>query len=978
MKNYLLMLTTILYLLPVYGIEIDWFTDLRGENTGHTIFHSLNLPHSAILMATGQASSGGASDATDIPIFVANTGTADRNMFSATHVEWFMGLRKEYLGGLFPLLDIGTIGIYSQLFTPGDIKHARTIDEKPSSPSMLEYSLGASFARSFLQNRLSIGCAISYLESNLDHEKARGISGSFDLKASPADILRAHFYCSNFGPSISYGMTKESLPTQTGLSLQISPLPKAAIDRSHLNLTTGIGVRKIADQPIISGIQADIDLWDLFSLRTGYEYKYGTDITAEGLGVGASIKIGRYGIDGAWRYESKDLGNVWAATLKMQFEEIIPKSAEQYYSIAVKHYKKNRNNLSEYYARKALSLDPNLWKAHALINQLHSEELRQSNLEIGLIYTGNLRGVFLEPAESGNLGGLARQTTIFKKLKKQFKTALCIETGNLLSKSSDSIRSRIAGLFFDVVDFDIIAGGNEEIDIGLQKLKSQMKSKIFNRFLCTNHIPGFFVIEHQIIEKNGYKFFIASIVNETLVDSSSNVNMHPLSETDLLPVYAKKSDIRILILHDKWNSIINNPGLFSGFDIVLCGSIDQPFKAPMKINSSLLLSSGVHGEYVGNLILRFNKEKKLLSADNKLIPVSDQIEADSALSQIIKTISVKIPDSTTNDSTCEINLSKGDSRETFPFISNRNGSDQVFLKSIQNNAEFPITSKSLTASNPAISFSSSKIACRIQTDTGSRIQIHNMNGKIEKEIDKEQSINCISVTPDGKWVYFCGVESGKRKADIYRQNFSGGPCQSIIQTDSADEKDISFSPQEDLMAYSANKDGTYQIFLSSTAGTDPLKITNVKADHVKPTFSPDGGKLAYLSDRSNFGGKLDIWIYDRKKKAHQQITSYSNVKEFCWLSDSRTILYSSGTVGFEIYRVETERFRFSKLAPCNTVKPYNERSPMIVYLANKEKVVFTKEFQDGLKKIYLINLDGSDMQCIVNSKGNDWLPDYRK
>lgn len=978
MKKYLLILITILYSLPVYGIEIDWFTDFRGENTGHTVFHSLNLPHSGILMATGQASSGGASDATDIPIFVANTGTVDRNMFSATHVEWFMGLRKEYLGGLFPLLDIGTIGVYSQLFTPGDIKHARTINEEPSSPSMLEYSLGASFARSFLQNRLSIGCVISYLESNLDHEKARGISGSFDLKTSPADILKAHLYCSNFGPSISYGTTKESLPTQTGLSLHFFPLPKAVIDRSHLNLTTGIGVRKIADQPIISGVQADIDLWNFFSLRTGYEYKYGTDITAEGLGVGATIKIGKYGIDGAWRYESKDLGNVWAATIKMQFEEIIPKSAEQYYLIAVKHYKKNRDNLSEYYARKALSIDPNLWKAHALINQLHSEELRQSNLEIGLIYTGNIRGTFLEPTESGNLGGLARQTTILKKLKTQFKTALFIETGNLLLKSSDSIRSRIAGLFFDAVNFDVIAGGNEEINLGLQKFKLQMKSKLFNRFLCTNHFPGSFTIEHQVIEKNGYEFFISSIVNETLVDSSARVNMHPVSKTDLLPVYANKSDVRILILHDKWTSIVNNPDLFSGFDVVLCGSIDQPFKTPMKINSTLLLSAGARGEYVGNLILRFSKDKKLLSADNKLIPVSNQFEADSALSQMIKAISVKIPDTTFNDSISEINLSKGDSRGIFPFISNRNGSDQVFLKVIQNSAEFPITGKTSAASNPAISFSSSKIICQIQTDTGSKMQIYNLNGEIAKEIDIRQNINCISVTPDGKWAYFCAMESGKRKADVYRQNFSGGTCQSIIITDSIDEKDISFSPKADLMAYSANPDGTYQIFLSSLTGTDPLQITNAKGDHFKSTFSPDGEKIAYLSDRSNFGGKLDIWIYDRKKKAHQQITSYSNVKEFCWLSDSRTLLYSSGISGFEIYRVDTEKFRFSKLSPCDTVKTFNERSPMTVYHNNKEKVVFTKEFQDGLRKIYFVNIDGSDMQCIVNSEGNDWLPDYRK
>ena len=144
--------------ISIKAFDFNWLTDLRGENTGHTTCQFLTLPHSANLLATGQASSGGSMDATDIPIFIANTASGDRNKFSLSHLEWFMGLRKEYLGGFFPIMDVGTVGIYSQLFTPGKIGHARTIDETPSTPSMLEYSLGITFARQLFANKLSVGC----------------------------------------------------------------------------------------------------------------------------------------------------------------------------------------------------------------------------------------------------------------------------------------------------------------------------------------------------------------------------------------------------------------------------------------------------------------------------------------------------------------------------------------------------------------------------------------------------------------------------------------------------------------------------------------------------------------------------------------------------------------------------------------------------------------------------------------------------
>jgi hypothetical protein len=94
-------------------IDKDWFTDILGENNGHTTCTFLSLPSSAGAMGTGCIATTGMLDATDVHSFTAATALAENNQFALNHLEWYMGLRNEFAGATFPLLSIGTIaGLY--------------------------------------------------------------------------------------------------------------------------------------------------------------------------------------------------------------------------------------------------------------------------------------------------------------------------------------------------------------------------------------------------------------------------------------------------------------------------------------------------------------------------------------------------------------------------------------------------------------------------------------------------------------------------------------------------------------------------------------------------------------------------------------------------------------------------------------------------------------------------------------------------
>ena len=106
--------------------------------------------------------------------------------------------------------------------------------------------------------------------------------------------------------------------------------------------------------------------------------------------------------------------------------------------------------------------------------------------------------------------------TVVKQLQSQFKVSMSINAGNLLSRTSEILHIKTAGHFLNRMQFDIVACGDEEINLGLEKLHKELASRSTIRFLCLNSLQSQSIIVHQqVIEKNGYRFLITSLVNET-------------------------------------------------------------------------------------------------------------------------------------------------------------------------------------------------------------------------------------------------------------------------------------------------------------------------------------------------------------------------------------------------------------------------------------------------------------------------------
>lgn len=106
-------------------------------------------------------------------------------------------------------------------------------------------------------------------------------------------------------------------------------------------------------------------------------------------------------------------------------------------------------------------------------------------------------------------------------------------------------------------------------------------------------------------------------------------------------------------------------------------------------------------------------------------------------------------------------------------------------------------------------------------------------------------------TPDGASVLFESDAGSFR--DLYAVSREGGPVRRITTTEQG-----TFEPTVagGRLAFGTSRDGNAEIYASDLDGGQPVRLTSDPADDTHPAFSPDGTRIAWISDR---GGAARVW-----------------------------------------------------------------------------------------------------------------------
>ncbi|HEX7253385.1 MAG TPA: protein kinase, partial [Thermoanaerobaculia bacterium] len=126
----------------------------------------------------------------------------------------------------------------------------------------------------------------------------------------------------------------------------------------------------------------------------------------------------------------------------------------------------------------------------------------------------------------------------------------------------------------------------------------------------------------------------------------------------------------------------------------------------------------------------------------------------------------------------------------------------------------------------------------------------------------------------------------------------------LLTTDPGYEGEPTFSPDGQTIAYVADRDGNFEIYLQQISGGPAINLTHDPAADIQPAFSPDGREIAFVSDRAGgteifhaapvlprVGG--DIWVMPTLGGPARRIVQ--NGDSPSWTPDGTGIVYVHGT-----------------------------------------------------------------------------------
>ena len=614
------------------------------------------------------------------------------------------------------------------------------------------------------------------------------------------------------------------------------------------------------------------------------------------------------------------------------------------------------------------------WKTQAQFNKAESKTERERKREIAIIYSGNTKGeVIPYPPSQDALGGLSRAASVINAVRKDFPVNFSIDAGNMLDSSSNQLRVRLAADYYDYMNFDAIAPGEGELTLGVPGFLAKLPIVISNM----RNMPKFGIADGVPVEQDGYKLYIMNLMGKSLISDesvSANISTNMGRIKSLLNrKEAKEAHLRVAVVHASLEEIKKLAKASAGIDIIIAGSLEERFDTPMKIGSTLILSAGSRGKFVGSLYVRFDDDKNRISAVNKLHPVYQDIAPDTA----VEKMTILVGATVIIDKTQKQPSSAGKSG-LIPFVSDRSGTPQIFIKRISGLTEHLI-SENLSECRLPITSKDGSLAAFIfgprQNGSLRIVDLKTLNGRtvpINKNVTE-------SVFSSGNFLYFTASDSANSKEGaIYKTKMFMDDAVKVLEFSGGTSgyRDLSLSPDESTLLFCAEHNNRWQIFaVDSSAAAPPTTLTIVKADHRFPTFSPDGKFIAYLSDRGSFGGKMDLWIMELKRtNVHRQITFHANVSDYRWGEDSQNIYFCSGINITDINRINIKENIVKKLIVEDSVKLLHKTAPRILEYNKQPKLIYTISYGDGTRRLRMLDIrSGRDEPVFRLEEGNEWI-----
>jgi len=316
--------------------------------------------------------------------------------------------------------------------------------------------------------------------------------------------------------------------------------------------------------------------------------------------------------------------------------------------------------------------------------------------------------------------------------------------------------------------------------------------------------------------------------------------------------------------------------------------------------------------------------------------------------------------------------------------------DDIYLLNIEGGEPKRLTDFKYSHS-PIWSPDGEKILFYVEDESGSFFDIFVMNADGSELInltDEFRGGSNASWSPDGKQIIFDSY-SGTTD-DIYIINRDGMGIQNLTNSDFND-RTPSISPDGQRIAFSRSKvNAPYsQIYVMDRDGSN---VSQIAEKGYYPIWSPDGNFIAYRFEIRDVRSEVHVMKSDGSED--KNVSGEFNAFGYTWSPDSKTIAFISS-------KQVIKPTKTPDVGPCGTpwsiTIPEYERFIHVVNFDGSElRTIFELENGGGTlswspdgnwiafdfrvdtnNDIYIIRIDGTDLQRLTDYEGNDLNPDWR-
>jgi len=172
------------------------------------------------------------------------------------------------------------------------------------------------------------------------------------------------------------------------------------------------------------------------------------------------------------------------------------------------------------------------------------------------------------------------------------------------------------------------------------------------------------------------------------------------------------------------------------------------------------------------------------------------------------------------------------------------------------------------------------------------------------------------------------------------------------------------------IAFSSDRDGNWEIYVIDDYGGNPRNLTRNPADDRHPSWSPDGKRIVFQSNRED-GRNWQLYIMNADGSNPHPLTTnlfrpFKEHKQPSWHPDGgRIALISHDSPGWNVYVMDIESKELKRLTNLEPDDAYNPR-----WSPDGKRIVFERGIGGVGIEIWMLDIESGDLTRLTKIPAN--------